>query len=191
MLCRAVLRGLQAAGRRTPLPAPVLPARRMSFGIPVSGTNLAFVVLGGGSLTAALVYAYKTVHSDTVRYNNRIADMEAKLNSQEEEALVDDPAPVAEVTTVHAVAEAEKAPESQEPADGELPGAEVVMAVPAEPAPDTRDAVETAVAVTMMETAAEDTEPAAVEETAVPVATTETVPEAMPELPAVKEVPAA
>ena len=116
------------------------------------------------------------------------------------EALVDDPAPVAEVTTVHAVAEAvaveiitEKAPESQEPADGQLPGAEVVMAVPAEPAPDTRDAVEPAVAVTMMETAAEDTEPAAVEEveTAVPVETTGTVAEAMPELPAVKEVPAA
>lgn len=34
----------------------VFPTRQMSFGLPVSGTNIAYMVLGGSSLTAALVY---------------------------------------------------------------------------------------------------------------------------------------
>ncbi|ROI15967.1 hypothetical protein DPX16_14179 [Anabarilius grahami] len=36
------------------------------------------MVIGGSSLTAALVYAYKTINSDSARYNERIAQLEAR-----------------------------------------------------------------------------------------------------------------
>ncbi|XP_036439358.1 protein MGARP isoform X2 [Colossoma macropomum] len=202
MLFRAVWRGLRTAGWRTPLPTPVLPARHMSFGIPASGTNLAFVVLGGGSLTAALVYAYKTVHSDSMRYNNRISDIEARFKIMTSEAPAGDPAPVAEVTALHAVAEAVvvetvtgKASEGPEPVEEELPVAEAT-----DPTPDAGDAVEYVVAMVVTEAAAQETEAAVAEpaEPAVPVAvettaveTTVTIAEATAELSAVKEAPAA
>ncbi|KAL7841003.1 hypothetical protein SRHO_G00246940 [Serrasalmus rhombeus] len=209
MLIRAVWRGLRTTGWRTPLPAPVLPARHMSFGIPVSGTNLAFVVLGGTSLTAALVYAYKTVHSDSMRYGNRISDIEARFQSQEEvvtsEAPAGDSAPVAEVTAPHAVAEAvvvetltEKASEGPEPAEEELPVAEAAVVIATEPARDAGDAVESMVAMVMMEAAAQETEAAVAEanEPALPVAaeitaveTAVTVAETTAEPSAVKETP--
>lgn len=92
----------------------VFPTRQMSFGLPVSGTNIAYIVLGGSSLTAALVYvcilyyvsviiviftkttvylnfvsprcfllqAYKTINSDSARYNERIAQLEARPKSK-------------------------------------------------------------------------------------------------------------
>ncbi|XP_017541397.2 protein MGARP [Pygocentrus nattereri] len=202
MLIRAVWRGLRTTGWRTPLPAPVLPARHMSFGIPVSGTNLAFVVLGGTSLTAALVYAYKTVHSDSMRYGNRISDIEARFQSQEEvvtsEAPAGDSAPVAEVTAPHAVTLTEKVSEGPEPAEEELPVAEAAVVIATEPAPDAGDAVESMVAMVMMEAAAQETEAAVAEanEPALPVAaeitaveTAVTVAETTAEPSAVKETP--
>ncbi|KAL6467348.1 hypothetical protein MHYP_G00251520 [Metynnis hypsauchen] len=205
MLFRAVWRGLRTTGWRTPLPAPVLPARHMSFGIPVSGTNLAFVVLGGASLTAALVYAYKTVHSDSMRYGNRISDIEARFQIVTSEAPAGDSAPVAEVTAPHAVAEAvvvetltEKASEDPEPVEEELPVAEATVVIATEPAPDAGDVVESVVAMVMMEATAQETEAAVAEaiEPALPVVvevtavkTAVTVAETTAEPSAVKETP--
>ncbi|MEQ2200974.1 hypothetical protein XENOCAPTIV_005689 [Xenoophorus captivus] len=64
----------------------------MAFG-PGGSSNLAYVVLCGGGLTAAVVYAYKTVNGDTERYEDRLANMSSKekeiINSfVDEESLV-------------------------------------------------------------------------------------------------------
>ncbi|KTF80822.1 hypothetical protein cypCar_00028455 [Cyprinus carpio] len=112
MFCRAAWQRLAPLARKTltPFSNAVFPTRQMSFGLPASGTNIAYVVLGGSSLTAALVYvcilyyvsviiviftkttvylnfvsprcfllqAYKTINSDSARYNERIAQFEAR-----------------------------------------------------------------------------------------------------------------
>ncbi|KAG9259688.1 protein MGARP-like [Astyanax mexicanus] len=165
MLCRSLCGGLRGglravAGRRTPVPAAALQARHMSFGIPTSGSNLAIMVLGGGSLTAALFYAYKTVHSDSVRYSNRITDIETKLTTP-----ADEPASIAEVMTVNAVSEAvesvesatEAASEASDPGPNlpadvsatEEPAAETVVAIATEPPPEVKEAAEDLVSVAM------------------------------------------
>ncbi|KAI7811085.1 putative protein MGARP [Triplophysa rosa] len=80
MFCRTAWQRLAPLARKTlfPLTNNAVPIRQMSFGLPASGTNIAYMVLGGGSLTAALVYAYKTINSDSARYNDRIAQIEAR-----------------------------------------------------------------------------------------------------------------
>ncbi|XDV14728.1 hypothetical protein PO909_014928 [Leuciscus waleckii] len=81
MFCRAAWQRLAPLARKslTPLLSnAVFPIRQMSFGLPASGTNMAYMLIGGSSLTAALVYAYKTINSDSARYNERIAQLEAR-----------------------------------------------------------------------------------------------------------------
>ncbi|XP_048053297.1 protein MGARP-like isoform X2 [Megalobrama amblycephala] len=81
MFCRAAWQRLAPLARKTLSPLSsnaVFPTRQMSFGLPASGTNIAYLVIGGSSLTAALVYAYKTINSDSARYNERIAQLEAR-----------------------------------------------------------------------------------------------------------------
>ncbi|XP_065109997.1 uncharacterized protein mgarpb [Paramisgurnus dabryanus] len=85
MFCRTTWARLAPLTRKTlsHLSKKAVPKRQMSFGLPVSGTNIAFMVLGGGSVTAALIYAYKTINSDSARYNDRIAQFEAKTKRAE------------------------------------------------------------------------------------------------------------
>ncbi|KAK2908667.1 hypothetical protein Q8A67_004504 [Cirrhinus molitorella] len=80
MFCRAAWQRFAPLARKklNPFSNAVFPTRQMSFGLPASGTNIAYVLLGGSSLTAALVYAYKTINSDSERYNERIAQLEAR-----------------------------------------------------------------------------------------------------------------
>ncbi|XP_067298607.1 uro-adherence factor A [Pseudorasbora parva] len=81
MFCRAAWQRLAPLARKTLTPLSsnaVFPTRQMSFGLPASGTNMAYMVIGGSSLTAALVYVYKTINSDSARYNERIAQLEAR-----------------------------------------------------------------------------------------------------------------
>ncbi|XP_077061248.1 uncharacterized protein mgarpb isoform X2 [Siphateles boraxobius] len=81
MFCRAAWQRLTPVARKSLTPLfsnAVSPIRQMSFGLPASGTNMAYMVIGGSSLTAALVYAYKTINSDSARYNERIAQLEAR-----------------------------------------------------------------------------------------------------------------
>ncbi|XP_055062665.2 uncharacterized protein [Misgurnus anguillicaudatus] len=105
MFCRTTWTRLAPLTRKTLSNA--VPKRQMSSGLPVSGTNIAFMVLGGGSLTAAL-YAYKTINSDSARYNDKIAQFKAK-NKRAKVAVtaaevVAETAAV-ELTTVEAAAE--------------------------------------------------------------------------------------
>ncbi|XP_052426016.1 A-kinase anchor protein 5-like isoform X1 [Carassius gibelio] len=143
MFCRAAWQRLAPLARKTltPLSNAVFPTRPMSFGLPASGTNMAYVVLGGSSLTAALVYAYKTINSDSARYNERIAQLEARPKRALPEV-----ASVAEAETTAAEminAEAEQTPEPVEAAtaiveavaaDAEEPTASVAEDVTAEAA---------------------------------------------------------
>ncbi|KAK7162055.1 hypothetical protein R3I94_004645 [Phoxinus phoxinus] len=81
MFCRAAWQKLAPLARKSLTPLfsnAVFPIRQMSFGLPASGTNMAYMLIGGSSLTAALVYAYKTINSDSARYNERIAQLEAR-----------------------------------------------------------------------------------------------------------------
>ncbi|XP_026059984.1 translation initiation factor IF-2 isoform X2 [Carassius auratus] len=143
MFCRAAWQRLAPLARKTltPLSNAVFPTRPMSFGLPASGTNMAYVVLGGSSLTAALVYAYKTINSDSARYNERIAQLEARPKRALAEV-----ASVAEAETTAGEminAEAEQTPEPVEAAtaiveavaaDAEEPTASVAEDVTAEAA---------------------------------------------------------
>ncbi|XP_016103216.1 protein MGARP-like isoform X1 [Sinocyclocheilus grahami] len=100
MFCRVAWQRLAPLARKTltPFSNAVFPTRQMSFGLPASGTNIAYMVLGGSSLTAALVYAYKTINSDSARYNERIAQLEAR--SKSEEGAVAEVGSVAEAAAV-------------------------------------------------------------------------------------------
>ncbi|XP_035993035.1 fibrous sheath CABYR-binding protein [Fundulus heteroclitus] len=103
-----------------PISRSTAPVRHMAFGVPGGSSNMAYVVLCGGGLTAAVVYAYKTVNGDTERYEDRLANVSTKEKAEvtseavspavettaaEEEPA---PAPVAEMT-------AEPVPASPEP----------------------------------------------------------------------------
>ncbi|XP_003197682.2 uncharacterized protein mgarpb [Danio rerio] len=154
MFCRAAWRRLAPLARKTLTPPlssnAVVPIRQMSFGLPVSGTNMAYAVLCGSSLTAAIVYAYKTINSDSARYNERIAQIEARTKravaevsvAAEAAAVVESTASehvaIAETTAVETVvevleAEAEESPaESLEAAVELEAGSAIVQAVVAE-----------------------------------------------------------
>uniref|UniRef100_A0A1A8FW10 RAB33B, member RAS oncogene family n=1 Tax=Nothobranchius korthausae TaxID=1143690 RepID=A0A1A8FW10_9TELE len=133
------------------------PVRRMAFGVPGVSTNMTYFVLCGGGLTAAVVYAYKTVNGDTERYEDRLANM----NTQ---------AKVKEAPDAAAPAAAE-----EEPSPAEV----IIESVPAEPAADVSadeadeaategaaaDVVEAVVTEAPAESA-EEAAPAAVEEAA-------------------------
>nr|XP_021326792.1 uncharacterized protein mgarp isoform X1 [Danio rerio] len=157
MFCRAAWRRLAPLARKTLTPPlssnAVVPIRQMSFGLPVSGTNMAYAVLCGSSLTAAIVYAYKTINSDSARYNERIAQIEARTKSEEGavaevsvaaeaaavvESTASEHVAIAETTAVETVvevleAEAEESPaESLEAAVELEAGSAIVQAVVAE-----------------------------------------------------------
>ncbi|MED6236582.1 hypothetical protein ATANTOWER_011299 [Ataeniobius toweri] len=68
-----------------PISKTTAPVRHMAFG-PGGSSNLAYVVLCGGGLTAAVVYAYKTVNGDTERYEDRLANMSSKEKAPPEPA---------------------------------------------------------------------------------------------------------
>ncbi|KAM4595402.1 uncharacterized protein mgarpb [Fundulus diaphanus] len=101
-----------------PISRSTAPVRHMAFGVPGGSSNMAYVVLCGGGLTAAVVYAYKTVNGDTERYEDRLANMSTKEKAEvtseaappavETTAAEEEPAPVAEMT-------AESVPASPEP----------------------------------------------------------------------------
>ncbi|XP_054897263.1 fibrous sheath CABYR-binding protein [Poeciliopsis prolifica] len=121
MFCRRALQRVGPLARwlLRPTSKSAAPVRHMAFGVPGGSTNLAYVVLCGGGLTAAVVYAYKTVNGDTERYEDRLANM-----SSEEKAEV--------TSEASSSPPAESAPAEDEPA----PGAEIKPEpVPASPEP--------------------------------------------------------
>ncbi|XP_027874386.1 fibrous sheath CABYR-binding protein-like [Xiphophorus couchianus] len=179
MFCRRALQGVGPLARwlLRPISKSTAPVRHMALGVPGGSTNLAYVVLCGGGLTAAVVYAYKTVNGDTERYEDRLANI-----SSEEKAEVTSEATLSPP--------AESAPAGDEPA----PGAEITPEpVPASPEPVAETSAElTADASPEEQAAAEASEADATEAPAepadaegAPVAEEETAPEVEPEVSAV------
>ncbi|XP_029367021.1 fibrous sheath CABYR-binding protein-like isoform X2 [Echeneis naucrates] len=92
------------------------PVRHMAFGVPGGSTNMTYVLLCGGGLTAAVVYAYKTVSGDSERHEDTLASMgsPAKASSAPEEA---EPTPVEEaVSAIEVISELVPAPMAAETA---------------------------------------------------------------------------
>nr|XP_046196529.1 enolase-phosphatase E1-like [Oncorhynchus gorbuscha] len=131
--CRSVWQRLGLLARMTvapPLSRNVVPVRQMSVGIPGgSATNVAYAVLCGGGLTAAVVYAYKTVNGDSERYNDRLAEM--NLRPKEAAPAAEEAAPAADEAADEAAPAAEEVESPEEPAPVE---AEVLAEVVAETA---------------------------------------------------------
>ncbi|CAB1327367.1 unnamed protein product [Coregonus sp. 'balchen'] len=144
--CRSAWQKLGLLARMTvalPLSRNV---RQMSFGIPGgSSTNMAYFVLCGGGLTAAVVYAYKTVNGDSERYNDRLAEMNLRPKGEAEEeaapeaaaeAVIEDVAEAAPVVVEEVVALEDVAEAPAVEAAGEDVVAETAPAAPeAEAAP--------------------------------------------------------
>ncbi|KAL4640273.1 protein MGARP-like [Arapaima gigas] len=80
-LWKAVWQKLRPLAQKsiTLLSTNMVPVRSMTYGLPgVSGQNVAYAVLCGGSLTVALLYVYKTMASDRERYTNRVAELSTR-----------------------------------------------------------------------------------------------------------------
>ncbi|TNN46477.1 hypothetical protein EYF80_043335 [Liparis tanakae] len=93
MFCRRALQRVGPLARRAfPAGARHAPGRHMSFGVPSSSSNMAFVVLGGGGLTAAV--AYKTVRGDSEPHEDRLASMAPAEKAPEVAAPAAEAAPV-------------------------------------------------------------------------------------------------
>ncbi|KAL1023861.1 hypothetical protein UPYG_G00047450 [Umbra pygmaea] len=149
LFCRAAWQRLGPLARKTvflPIFRNAGQRRHMSFGIPGgSATNMAYVVLCGGGLTAAVVYAYKTVNGDSERYNDRLAEIssrpkEAALVQEEEPAdeAIEDPAepvPIEAEVAVQIVAETAAVDEPPTPEVTAEPLVEAVAPSEVEEAP--------------------------------------------------------
>ncbi|XP_066576233.1 protein MGARP [Amia ocellicauda] len=84
-LCRAAWRHLAPLARSSvkPLSRNAAPVRQMSAGVPgSSGENLMYFLLCGGSFTAALFYAYRTVSSDKARYDDRVNEINSRPKTE-------------------------------------------------------------------------------------------------------------
>ncbi|XP_036407657.1 protein MGARP-like isoform X4 [Megalops cyprinoides] len=84
-LCRAAWQKLGPLTRKsvTQLSRNVIPMRTMSSGVPGgSGQNIVYFLLCGGSLAAAVTYAYKTVTSDHERFNDRVSEIRARPKTE-------------------------------------------------------------------------------------------------------------
>ncbi|KAF7227919.1 putative LOC107389814-like protein [Nothobranchius furzeri] len=82
--CRAAWQrcGLLARRAAHRLPQEAVQQRLMSSVPGGSGENVLYTVLCGGALVGALSYAYVTVTSDRDRYNERLAEIQARPKTQ-------------------------------------------------------------------------------------------------------------
>ncbi|KAF7218005.1 protein MGARP [Nothobranchius furzeri] len=166
MFCRRVWQRAGPLAQRIFSPASrnSAPVRHMAFGVPGGSINMTYFVLCGGGLTAAVVYAYKTVNGDTERYEDRLANMDTQAKVKEAPdaaAPVEGPAAAAE-----------------EPSPAEV----IIESVPAEPAADVSagEAATEGVAADVVEAVVTDASAESAEEAA-PAAVEEAAPEAVVE----------
>lgn len=136
----------------------------MAFGIPGGSTNMTYFVLCGGGLTAAVVYAYKTVNGDSERYEDRLANMGANAKVEEAPEAV---APPAEVVTEAADPPSEVEPEAAAPPAEVEPEAGELQAE--DPAPELAPVEEAAPATEVVTESVPATEEADAETPAEPV----------------------
>uniref|UniRef100_A0A1A7XQ10 Uncharacterized protein n=1 Tax=Iconisemion striatum TaxID=60296 RepID=A0A1A7XQ10_9TELE len=82
--CRAAWQRCGPLARRAAyrLPQEAVQQRLMSSVPGGSGENLVYTVLCGGALVGALSYAYVTVTSDQARFNERVAEIQARPKTQ-------------------------------------------------------------------------------------------------------------
>ncbi|XP_026159581.1 induced stolen tip protein TUB8-like isoform X2 [Mastacembelus armatus] len=104
MFCRRAWQRVGPLARRAfQPPSRTAPVRHMAFGVPGGSSNMTYFLLCGGGLTAAVVYAYKTVSGDSERYEDRLANMGSATRASllpapaVETAPVEEPAPATEV----------------------------------------------------------------------------------------------
>ncbi|XP_067375019.1 uncharacterized protein mgarpa isoform X5 [Channa argus] len=78
--CRAAWQRCGPLARRAAcrLPRDVVQRRSMSSIPGGSGENIVYAVLCGGAFVGAITFAYNTVSSDSIRYSDRIAQMNAR-----------------------------------------------------------------------------------------------------------------
>ncbi|XP_034045046.1 uncharacterized protein LOC117527019 isoform X2 [Thalassophryne amazonica] len=168
MLCRRAWHRLGPL-LRTTYTSRKSQGRHASFGVPGGSTNLTYYVLCGGSLTAAMVYAYKTITADSESFEDGHTSMSSKrktLLAPEAITAAAERVSVEEVVTAAEVnAESVSAPAVSENA---VTAGEQTAALMAEVAADIE-----AVGETPPLTAAVATDVAAVEETPAEDATTE------------------
>ncbi|XP_077575412.1 uncharacterized protein mgarpb isoform X2 [Stigmatopora nigra] len=109
MFCRRVYQRLSPMATKVFVPTfRKAPVRHMAMGVPGGSPNLTYIVLCGGSLTAAVVYGYRTIIGDSERYEDRLANMgsAAKVEASSTEIEAAEPVPVEEpVLPVEVVAE--------------------------------------------------------------------------------------
>ncbi|XP_018556499.1 protein MGARP [Lates calcarifer] len=118
MFCRRAWQRVGPLARRAfkPPSRNTAPVRHMAFGVPGGSTNMTYFLLCGGGLTAAVVYAYKTVNGDSEHYEERLANVgsTAKASSEaapEAAAPAAEPAPVEEAApAADVIAESVPAP---------------------------------------------------------------------------------
>nr|XP_019939368.1 PREDICTED: skin secretory protein xP2-like [Paralichthys olivaceus] len=76
MFCRRAWQRVGPLARKVLRPTSRnAPVRHMAFGIPGGSTNMTYFLLCGGGLTAAVVYAYKTVNGESERPEDKLADI--------------------------------------------------------------------------------------------------------------------
>nr|XP_040042390.1 fibrous sheath CABYR-binding protein-like isoform X2 [Gasterosteus aculeatus aculeatus] len=172
MFCRRAFQRVGPLARRAFRPTSRnAPVRHMAFGVPGGSSNMAYIVLCGGGVTAAVVYAYKTVGGNGERHEDRLATMAVIEKAPEVAAPAAEPAALEEAApTPEVLAEVveESGPAPAEPVAEAAAEPDVLAeSIPAEPVAET--APEPAVeAVSEEEAAAEVVvaEPAPTEEAA-------------------------
>ncbi|XP_045904449.1 dextranase-like [Micropterus dolomieu] len=203
MFCRRAWQRVGPLARRAfkPKPTNAAPVRYMAFGVPGGSTNMAYFVLCGGGLTAAVVYAYKTVSGDSERYEDRLSNMGSTAKAPEAAAPVREAAepeaeaaePEAEAAEPEAeAAEPEAAPTTEVVAESVTAAAEPVAETAAEPVVEAVSEEEAAAPASEVVATEAEGEPAVAEEAA-PAAVVEEVLEATPvsvEVAATEETPA-
>ncbi|XP_044061726.1 apoptosis-inducing factor 1, mitochondrial isoform X7 [Siniperca chuatsi] len=82
--CRAAWQRCGPLARRAAyrLPRDVVQRRPMSSVPGGSGENIVYAVLCGGAFVGALSYAYSTVSTDNDRFNDRIAEINARPKTE-------------------------------------------------------------------------------------------------------------
>ncbi|KAM9413385.1 uncharacterized protein ACWYII_025243 [Salvelinus alpinus] len=79
-LCRAAWHKYGPLARKVAqqLSRDVLPRRQMSSVPGGSGDNIVYALLCGGAFAGAIAYTYSTVTTDHARFNDRVADINAR-----------------------------------------------------------------------------------------------------------------
>ncbi|XP_064829909.1 uncharacterized protein LOC135545882 isoform X4 [Oncorhynchus masou masou] len=79
-LCRAAWQRYGPLARKVAqqLSRDVLPRRQMSSVPGGTGDNIVYALLCGGAFAGAIAYTYSTVTTDHARFNDRVADINAR-----------------------------------------------------------------------------------------------------------------